>query len=151
MPRRKRVLAVASGGGHWEQMQLLRAAFDDQDVLFATTLPGLAERAGLTRHALLPDCNADQKVAALRCAFAAARLLLRFRPHVIISTGALPGFLVMAIGKAFGVRTLWVDSVANAEEFSAAGIHARRVADLRLSQWPEVAAADGAEYAGNLL
>ena len=149
--RRKRILAVASGGGHWEELLLLRPAFEDQDVLFATTLAGLAERAGLTRHAMLPDCNADQKLAALRCTLAAAWLLLRFRPQVIISTGALPGFIVMAIGKAFGARTIWIDSIANAEEFSAAGAHARRVADLRLSQWPDVADAGHAEYAGNLL
>ena len=149
--RRKRVLAVASGGGHWEELLLLHPAFEDQDVLFATTLVGLAERAGIDRHALLPDCNADQKFAAFRCTLAAAWLLLRFRPQVIISTGALPGFIVMAIGKAFGARTIWIDSIANAEEFSAAGTHARGVADLRLSQWPDVADAGDAEYAGSLL
>ena len=132
-------------------MQVLRAAFDDQEVLFATTLPGLADRAGITRHALLPDCNANQKFAAVRCALSAAWLLLRFRPHVIVSTGALPGFIVMAIGKTFGARTIWVDSVANGEELSSAGSHARRVADLHLSQWPEVAAEFHSEYAGNLL
>jgi hypothetical protein len=50
-----------------------------------------------------------------------------------------------------GARTIWVDSVANAEEMSMSGKLARRFAHLWLSQWEHVAGAEGAEYAGAVL
>lgn len=147
----KRILAIASGGGHWQQLQLLRPAFEGQEVFFLTTLPGLPEQFGAQPSAIVPDCNRDEKLAILRCAAAIAGRLIRFRPHVVISTGALPGVLALALGRAIGARTIWVDSVANAEEMSMSGKLARRVAHLWMSQWEHVAEEAGADYAGAVL
>jgi hypothetical protein len=38
-----------------------------------------------------------------------------------------------------GVRTLWIDSIANSERMSASGRLAKRLAHRVVSQWPEVA------------
>jgi len=149
--KKKRVLAIASGGGHWQQLMLMRAAFQHHDVFYLTTLPGLADQFAATPSALVPDCNRDEKIAILRAAVVIAWRLIRYRPHVVISTGALPGVMALALGKMIGARTIWVDSVANAEEMSMSGKLARRFADLWLSQWPDVAAETGAEYAGAVL
>lgn len=147
----KRILAVASGGGHWQQLMLMRPAFDGQDVLFLTTLPGLPEEFGAAPAAIIPDCNRNEKRMILRSAWALWRHIRRFRPDVVISTGALPGVIALAIGRFSGARTIWVDSVANAEEMSMSGRLARRFADLWLSQWEHVAQASGADYAGAVL
>jgi UDP-N-acetylglucosamine:LPS N-acetylglucosamine transferase len=149
--RHRRVLAVASGGGHWEQLQLLRQAFDDHDVTWVTTLPGLGERAGLSDVHVVADCNRDEPVRAARTAAKLLFLILTRRPDVVISTGALPGLIALAIGKRLGARTVWVDSIANASEMSLAGAKARPHAALWMSQWPAVAEAAGAEYAGAVL
>ena len=147
----RRVLAVASGGGHWQQLMLMRPAFAGHDVVFLTTLPGLPEAFGAAPARIVPDCNRDRPWQAARCAAAIGREVARHRPHVVISTGALPGVIALGLGKAARARTIWVDSVANAEEMSMSGRLARRVADLWMSQWPEVAAAAGAEHAGAVL
>lgn len=147
----KRILAIASGGGHWQQLQLLRPAFEGHEVFFLTTLPGLPEQFGAQPSAIVPDCNRDEKLAILRCAAAIAGRLVRVRPHVVISTGALPGVIALALGRAMGARTVWVDSVANAEEMSMSGKLARRVAHLWMSQWEHVAEEAGADYAGAVL
>ncbi len=147
----KRVLAIASGGGHWQQLMLMRDAFDDCDTLYLTTLPGLADQFQATPSRLIPDCNRSAKLAILRCALSLLRIILSQRPDVIISTGALPGVIALAIGKTFGARTIWVDSVANAEEMSMSGKLARRFADLWMSQWEDVAADCGAEFSGAVL
>lgn len=147
----KRILAIASGGGHWQQLQLLRPAFEGQQMRFATTLPGLPEQFDAHPAAIIPDCNRHQKLAILRCSLAIAGQLLRYRPHIIISTGALPGVIALALGRLLGARTIWVDSVANAEEMSMSGKLARRFAHLWMSQWDHVAQAAGAEYAGAVL
>ncbi len=148
---KKRVLAVASGGGHWQQMMLLRPAFEGMQVFYLTTLPGLPEQFGAAPAAIVPDANRNERVATLRSALAIFLRLLRFRPHVVISTGALPGVIALALGRLVGARTIWVDSVANAEEMSMSGRLARRFAHLWLSQWAHVAKAEGAEYAGAVL
>lgn len=147
----KRVLLVASGGGHWQQLMLMRRAFDGHDVRFLTTLPGLPEQFGAAPAAIVPDCNRNEKIAILRCAFAVLWQILTFRPKVIASTGALPGVIAIALGRLLGARTVWIDSVANAEEMSMSGRLARRFAHLWLSQWAHVAEAEGAEYAGAVL
>lgn len=134
-----RVLAVASSGGHWEQIRLLAPALDGHDVTWLGTHDGL------------PDCNAGTPLRALACAAVLAGRIVRERPDAVISTGALPGLIALALGRLAGARTLWIDSVANAERMSRSGRLARRVADLRLSQWPEVARAEGAAFAGSVL
>lgn len=151
MSARKRVLAVASGGGHWQQLMQMRPAFAEHDVRFMTTLPGLPERFDAHPAVIVPDCNRNEKIAIVRAAFAIGCEILRRRPHVVVSTGALPGVMALALGRLVGARTIWVDSVANAEEMSMSGRLARRFAHLWLSQWEHVAAAEGAEYAGAVL
>ena len=148
---RKRILAVASGGGHWQQLMLMRDAFAGHDVTYATTLAGLPERFGAAPAVIVPDCNRSERLAMLRSAAALGRLVIRVRPQVVISTGALPGVMALGLGRAVGARTIWVNSVANAEEMSMSGRMARRVAHLWLSQWEHVAREAGAEYAGAVL
>jgi UDP-N-acetylglucosamine:LPS N-acetylglucosamine transferase len=147
----RRVLAVASGGGHWQQLMLMRPAFGGAEVMFLTTLEGLPEQFGASPAAIIPDCNRDEKLQILRSAAAILGHVRRFRPDVIISTGALPGVIALAMGRMMGARTIWVDSVANAEEMSMSGKLARRVAHLWMSQWEHVAREAGAEYAGAVL
>lgn len=147
----RKVLAVASGGGHWQQLMAMRPAFGDQDVLFVTTLAGLPEQFDAAPSRVVPDCNRNEKIAIARSCLALAGVVLRFRPHVVISTGALPGVIALALGRLVGARTIWVDSVANGEEMSMSGRLARRVAHLWMSQWQHVAEASGAEYAGSVL
>lgn len=149
--RPRRVLAIASAGGHWEQLMLLRPAFASHECLYVTTLAGLPERSGIAAFRLVRDCNADEKAAALICCAQLMRIIATFRPHRIVTTGAMPGLLALALGKMVGARGLWIDSVANVEELSAAGRMARRIAAQHLSQWPHVAQAAGTSFAGRVL
>jgi UDP-N-acetylglucosamine:LPS N-acetylglucosamine transferase len=146
-----RVLAVASQGGHWEQMMLLRQMLEQHDVVFATTNPELPARAGIKDAAILPDCNRDQKIKSLKCVFAAAALIIKTRPHVVLSTGAAPGFFCLLFGRLLGARTLWVDSVANGEQLSMCGKLSVRLATRCLTQWEHLAKPNGPHFAGNLL
>ncbi len=146
-----RILAIASGGGHWEQLQLISPAFAGHEVRFVTTLAGLGHRAGQGDTRVVTDCNADQPLRALRCLWDLVRVFAAWRPDAVVSTGALPGFLALALGRLTGARTVWVDSVANAEQLSSAGRHALRIAHVHFSQWPHVAQIAGTRYAGNVL
>lgn len=147
----KRVLAVASAGGHWEQMMLLRPMLEEFDVAFATTHADLPARAGISGATILPDCNRDQPLQSLRCLVAAARLVLRFRPDVVLSTGAAPGFFCIVFARLIGARTLWIDSVANAEVMSMCGKLSRWFSTRCITQWEHLADDGRPGYAGSLL
>ncbi|MEM9433451.1 MAG: UDP-N-acetylglucosamine--LPS N-acetylglucosamine transferase [Pseudomonadota bacterium] len=147
----KKILAIASAGGHWQQLMALRPAFEPNTVEFATTLRGLPDQYGIGTYATLADCNRDTPIKALRCAFQLAWLIVKQRPDVVVSTGALPGVIGLAIGRIMRAQTIWVDSVANAEEMSSSGRMAKRFAKLCLSQWEAPARAAGANYMGSIL
>jgi len=148
----KKVVALSSGGGHWVQLLRLRPAFAECEVTYVTTRPGFAaDLEPGSAFRVIPDCNRDRRLQTVACALSVLVLLLRIRPDVIISTGALPGFLAVFIAKKLGIRTIWVDSVANAEELSLSGQKAGRHADLWLTQWQHLAQPDGPHHFGSVL
>lgn len=151
MKENRKVLAVASGGGHWEQLMLLRPTLEGYDVRFATTDAALGEQRGIAGVDVLPDCNKDRPVAAALCALVAVRLVLKHRPGTIVSTGAAPGLLCIVAGRLTGARTLWIDSVANGEELSMCGKLSRRLAHACLTQWEHLAADPRVHYRGSVL
>ncbi|WP_439532571.1 UDP-N-acetylglucosamine--LPS N-acetylglucosamine transferase [Polymorphobacter sp.] len=138
----KRVLAMASGGGHFVQLLRLRPAFEGHEVHFATVhRASESEVGGAPFHVFRDVSRADWWRLPLAL-FDIARLLLKVRPQVIVTTGALPPLLALLLVKPFGVRTLWVDSIANSEVLSGSGQLARRIASRTITQWPALAEPD---------
>lgn len=146
-----KVLAVASGGGHWEQLMLLRPTLARYDIRFATTEPTAALQHGIAGAESLPDCNQDMPLRSALCALVALRIVLKHRPQVILSTGAAPGLFCILAGRLIGARTLWIDSVANGEELSLCGKLAKRFAHECWTQWEHLAQAPGPRYFGAVL
>lgn len=134
----KRILAVASSGGHWVQLRRLRPAFAGHDVAYLTTDPGHRAEVGDARFHTVADANAAAKLALARAALKVAWVLVRERPDVVVSTGAAPGYLALRGAKLVGARTVWIDSVANVEALSLSGRLSSRAADLCLTQWPHL-------------
>jgi UDP-N-acetylglucosamine:LPS N-acetylglucosamine transferase len=69
---------------------------------------------------------------------------------VIVTTGAAPGLFGIFIGKVLGVKTIWIDSIANVEKLSLSGKIASRMADRVYTQWEHLATPK-IIYAGNIL
>lgn len=130
---------------------LLFPALNRFFVRFATTEPDLPRQRGIENAFILPDCNQNQPVRAAWCAVVAFWMVLRFRPHVVISTGAAPGFFCILAGRAIGARTLWIDSVANGEELSMCGKLSKRFAHQCWTQWEHLAAEPAPRYFGAVL
>ncbi|MEM1050702.1 MAG: glucuronosyltransferase [Pseudomonadota bacterium] len=146
-----KVLAVASGGGHWEQLMLLRETLENYNVRFATTDAAIAEQRGILEPDILPDCNQNTPFKALLCALVAIRIILKNRPQIVLSTGAAPGYFCLLAGRLVGARTLWIDSVANGEELSMCGKLSKRTAHECLTQWEHLAEGDAVKYRGAVL
>lgn len=148
---RKKVLVISSGGGHWVQLLRLEPALEGHEALFATTRPSYASDVRENRFVTVPDCNRWNKLKVLKSAFNILYLIVRENPDAILSTGAAPGYLAIRIGKALRKRTIWVDSIANAEELSLSGIKAGRYADHWITQWEHLSSSQGPAFYGNVL
>ena len=155
-----KVLAISSSGGHFVQLLRLMPAFDGCRLTIATTdqaqaaeVTGQARRLGQLApdFRIVTDANRWQKLRLVKCLMGITWLLFRLRPDVVITTGAAPGYFALRIGGLFGARTIWVDSIANAEEISLAGQKAGRHADLWLTQWPDLAREAGPRFKGAVL
>ena len=140
----RRVLAVASKGGHWRQLRALTEAFDGHNVRYACTDPDIAEFA-------IGECSRSQWWRAFVVAWQVLRIIAVVRPHVVVSTGALPGLIAIVVARLTGAKTIWVDSIANTERMSLSGRLSRPFAGLWITQWPDVSARTGAVYAGAVL
>ena len=151
MVQQKHVLAIASGGGHWQQLMRLRTAFEGQRTSFVTTNAAYALDVPGHDLSVVTDANRNHPLKMLRLALEMLFQVLKARPDMIISTGAAPGILAIFFGRLIGARTIWIDSIANAEQLSLSGRIALRVAHTALTQWPHLAKAPGPEYHGSIL
>lgn len=149
--RPPRVLAVASGGGHWVQLMRLRPAFAGAEVHYATVDRSAAATVAPAPVHVYPDANRDTPLRLAVAAIRLALIVLRVRPDVVVSTGAAGGYLAIRFARLLGARTLFIDSIANARELSVSARLAQKAADLVLCQWPAVARATGAAYRGAVL
>jgi hypothetical protein len=129
----------------------LRTALEGHEVVFVTTSTENVVDVAADDLRVVSDSNRDHPLALIRCAAQLLVCMLRERPDVIVSTGAAPGLLGIAIGRVMGAKTMWIDSVANAEELSLSGRLATRVAHRTLTQWAHLARPGGPEYRGSVL
>jgi UDP-N-acetylglucosamine transferase subunit ALG13 len=147
-----KVMCLASGGGHWVQLRRIMAELKSCELIQVTTDLGEAIKTTLkTSFHIIPDATRWSKFGLVRCASAILYLLFRVRPKVIISTGAAPGFFALMLGKLINAKTVWVDSIANAETLSLSGQKAGRFADIWLTQWPNVEEPNGPKYVGSVM
>lgn len=149
--KKTRVLAVSSGGGHWIQLLRLRPAFAGTDVVFVSVGESRAADVAPAPYRAIPDANRAQKIKLLWLLLRLFWLVARLRPDVVVSTGAAPGYFAVRIGRMMGARTLFLDSIANAEELSLSANLAKRHCDLVLTQWPHLADQDQPAYRGSVI
>jgi len=137
----RRVLAIASGGGHFVQLMRLSPAWAGHAVSIATVDAGTRLLAGDAPFFTFRDVSRADWWRIPLATLDIARILIAVRPQVIITTGALPGLIAAALARPFGVRSMWVDSIANSEILSGSGGQAGRVCNQVVTQWPHLASA----------
>jgi UDP-N-acetylglucosamine:LPS N-acetylglucosamine transferase len=147
----RRILLVASGGGHWVQLLRLREAWQGQDVAYVTVQPSYRSQVPEARFYCVNDATRWDRWGLLKMVIHVAWIVLLERPDVVISSGAAPGLVALRAGKFLGARTVWLDSIANVESLSLSGQRVSSFADLQLTQWPHLESPDGPSFRGAVL
>lgn len=137
--RRRKVLAISSRGGHWIQLLRLRPAFEGAQVVFVTTEAEYQTMVDGAPFRVITEATRNEKFRMLKMLLQILWIFLRERPTAVVTTGAAPGYFAVRVGKLLGAKTLWIDSIANAEELSLSGRLASKHADVTLTQWSHLA------------
>jgi UDP-N-acetylglucosamine:LPS N-acetylglucosamine transferase len=151
MSGKPRLLALASGGGHWVQLLRLRPAFERYDVVFVSMFESYADEVEAARFHTVPDASRFDLKAFAPVFGRALDILRKERPAAIVTTGSAPMLAFILLGRLFRCRTLWIDSIANSERLSSSGRLAKKLAHKCVTQWPEVAKAESIECWGSVL
>ena len=145
------ILAVSSSGGHWIQLLRLRPAFKGYQTAFASTNMGNSHE--VQGHDFYRIINANRKLPwnFFVMFVQLLRILVNVRPTIVITTGAAPGLMALALGKLFSTKDIWLDSVANVTKLSTSGKLAQRFTDLYLTQWEDLQNPEGPLFIGSVL
>lgn len=141
--KNKKVLFIASVGGHLAQLLQLRPLFSDYDSYFIT------EKDPVTKK--LPDTIRDAKVFLITAVRKSNIFLLTIRriilvldclikyfmikPDVIISTGSVTGAVMCKIGKLFHSKIIYFETFASIKSPSRAAKIVYPIADVFYVQW----------------
>ena len=147
----KRVLFVASSGGHWIQLLRLVSQLETYERFYITTDAGHAKEVDDGKFFSVPEASRWDKVKLMWQSIKILYLVILIRPHVILTTGAAPGFFALFFGKIIGARTIWVDSIASADELSLSGRKVSKYADLWITQWEHLSKPEGPVYYGKVI
>jgi len=148
-----RIALVASSGGHLSQLLKLSEAWRGRDVFYVVTTDVVKKKLGEEKRVyVVGECNRQHPLRVVKSLWGCLAAIRRERPSVVLSTGAAIGCLCCFIGRLFGAKVVWVDSITNVEHMSLSGRMVRRIADLCIVQWPELTETyPGTEYMGNII
>jgi UDP-N-acetylglucosamine:LPS N-acetylglucosamine transferase len=134
------VMLVSSPGGHLQQLLALKPAWRDARRTWVT-LPSADVGYLLAGEEVIfgygpTNRSVKNLLRNLRQAWSVVRA---HRPDAILSTGAALAVPFFLVGKLFGCRLVYVESVTRTERLSLSGRLAYPLVDHFFVQWPEAA------------
>jgi UDP-N-acetylglucosamine:LPS N-acetylglucosamine transferase len=151
--KKPKILAIASPGGHWIQLNKICNPLEDRfDVVYVTPAAQYTSGKKSSRKILnITDASATSKLKLIPLAFQLLGIFIAQRPKAIISTGAAPGAIAFLLAKFLPIQTIWVDSIANVSQLSRSARMVKNHADLLITQWEALSDGDKIIYKGSIL
>ncbi len=132
-----KICIVSSVGGHLTEVRLLREIYEKFEHFYV-----LNDEANLSDDMLGKTYfikHSERDGWFFLNLLEALSILYRERPEVILSTGAGPVVPFALVGKLFGVKCIYIESMTRIHEPSLAGKLMYWLADDFFYQWPELA------------
>lgn len=138
----KRVLFVASTGGHLNELLQLKELFQYYDYQIITeggpSTKHLKDKYPNHVHYLLFGSKEhlfSYVFKFISNCFVSLYYVIRFRPHVIVSTGTHTAVPICYIGKVFQSKIIYIETFANVYHGNLAGKLVYPIVDEFLIQW----------------
>lgn len=135
-----KICLAFSAGGHQIEMERLMQAFERNDTFFLTMKK--VSTQDLTDAYYVKDTMGPTIIHMflnmLVIVVQSLRVIILERPKVIVSTGADITIPVCYLGRFFGSRVIFVESICRITELSFAGRLIYPISNLFLVQWPRL-------------
>lgn len=138
----KKVLFISSTGGHLSEMMQLSPMFDKYEYQIITEKTksnlGLKEKYPNHVHYLVYGTKSHFLTYPFKLTYNCFKSLyfyLKFRPDAIITTGAHTAGPMCCIGKLFGSKIIYIETLANIHTKTITGRLIYHFADLFIVQW----------------
>ena len=150
MRKKLKVFAVASIGGHWVQLLRIAKALEKEfDVVYMSTHEKCATMVEGRVYYSMNDFSRWDFYKMFPDLLHSIYIICKEKPSIVITTGAAPGLVCLFAAKICGIRTVWIDSIANVEHISFSGRIASKFASRIYTQWPSLAG-NKVIFAGNI-
>lgn len=150
MRKKLKVFAVASIGGHWVQLLRIAKALEKEfDVVYMSTHEKCATMVEGRIYYSMNDFSRWDFYKMFPELLHSIYIICKEKPSIVITTGAAPGLVCLFAAKICGIRTVWIDSIANVEHISFSGRIASKFASRIYTQWPSLAG-NKVIFAGNI-
>lgn len=138
----KKILLISSSGGHFQQLNQIKNNIKDNELNNIITISEYVFKENREDEVFyFPQFNRKSIYSQIKFIFSLisiCRIILKFRPDVIISTGA--GFVLvpMFISKLLGIKTIFFESFAKVESKTLTGRICYLFVDRFYVQWEEM-------------
>ncbi len=150
MRKKLKVFAVASIGGHWVQLLRIAKALEKEfDVVYMSTEKCATMVEGRVYYSMNDFFSRWDFYKMFPELLHSIYIICKEKPSIVITTGAAPGLVCLFAAKICGIRTVWIDSIANVEHISFSGRIASKFASRIYTQWPSLAG-NKVIFAGNI-
>ena len=137
----KKVCFIASSGGHFEQLMMLKPLMKKYDSFIVTEKTNYSVSNLEFNTYYLHQVNRREKSFIFRMignSLKTLKILISERPDVVISTGALATIPMCLFGKIFGKKIIFIESFAKVNSQTLTGKLVYRFADRFYVQWEEM-------------
>jgi UDP-N-acetylglucosamine:LPS N-acetylglucosamine transferase len=149
--KNKKLLFVASPGGHLVQLGLIAECFEDVERVIVSTYKEKPAFLHGDNYLRVEDFSRDNPHLAFKVLIQCFRILRLELPDLVVTTGAAPGLIMVIVSRFLRVRCIWVDSIANSKSLSLSGKIASRLGVSVISQWKEVSDDSNLIYRGRVI
>lgn len=137
----KKVCFIASSGGHYEQLMMLKELMDKYESFVVTEKTRYSSSIKGRKTYLLRQVNRKEALFIYNITvnfFKSLWIFLKERPDIVISTGALAVVPMCIIAKIFRKKIIFIESFAKVTSPTMTGKFIYKFADQFYIQWEEL-------------
>lgn len=136
--KKKKICFVASSGGHYEQLMMLKPLMEKYDCFIVTEKTAYYAAMEGRKTYYLYQVNRKERLFPIWMAIntlRSLRIILKERPGVVISTGVLATIPMCLLIKATGGKLIYIESFAKVISATETGKLMYKFADQFYVQW----------------